>query len=70
MNIILIVVFSFALIMMVITSTMALNLDAISESFINSSSLGSKTSSLDNVSIITPWNTGNERNTESGPHIG
>jgi hypothetical protein len=32
--------------------------------------LGSKTSSLDNVSIITPWNTGNERNTESGPHIG
>jgi hypothetical protein len=67
MNNNLVVVFSFALILMIlmITTEWALNLIARGEPLNNNSSLGNKTSSLGNISIITPWSTGNERNNGS-----
>ena len=63
-----VVVFSFALILMIsmITTEWALNLLARGEPLNNNSSFGTKTSSLGNISIITPWSTGNERNNGSG----
>jgi hypothetical protein len=68
MNNNLVAVFSFALILMIlmIATEWALNLIARGEPLNNNSSFETKVSSLGNISIITPWSTGNERNNGSG----
>lgn len=47
---------------MTITTELTSNLIASGEPLNNNISLGNKTSALGNISIITPWNTGNDGN--------
>lgn len=47
---------------MTITIERTSNLATRGEPLNNNTSLGNKTSPLGNISIITPWNTGNDKN--------
>jgi hypothetical protein len=64
----LVVVFSFAIILMIsmIVIEWTLNINLLAEPLNNNLSQGSKTSSLANISIITPWNTGNTKDNGVG----
>ena len=54
-------------VILAITSEWTLSVNAQDDPFRNNSSTGAKITSIaNNSSIITPWNTGNDRNNGSG----
>ncbi len=73
MNNIFVFLLSFASVFIILgtTSGWVLNVNAQGEPSRNSSSLGTNTTLIINSSlIITPWNTGNERNNDSASNTG
>jgi hypothetical protein len=73
MNVKLILITSFTLIFIILAtiSEWTLYTDAQNDSIKNNAPSGPKTTSIGNISsIITPWNTGNERNNSGASSIG